>query len=44
MLDRINNLIDQLQSHTGYDTFGIRERTLKGAESNPRLLGGHTRE
>ena len=38
VLDRVDNFVDKLEGDAGYNTFSIRERTLKGTQSNPSFL------
>lgn len=44
MLDRIDDLIDQLQGDARDNTLRISERALQGAERDPRLLSGDAGE
>ena len=44
MLHRVHNFIYQLHCDTRYRPLSLRECSLQGAQSNPRLLCGYTGE
>ena len=44
MLDRIDDLVDQLHGDPRDDALGLGERALEGAKGHSRFLGGHARE
>lgn len=44
MFYRVNYLVDELQSHTRDDAFGVSECTLQSTEGDTSFLGGYTGE
>ena len=44
MLDRIDDLVDQLHGDPRDDALGLGERALERAKGHSRFLGGHARE
>lgn len=44
MLDRVDNLVHELQGYTGNDTLGVREGALQSAQRYACFLRRHPRE
>lgn len=44
MLNRVDNLVDELHGHSWDDAFGISKRALESTECYTSFLCGHPRE